>query len=83
MLFFKINHFLNSARSSLLCGLSLVAGSGGYSSCGPRASHRRGFSLQSGALGRAGFRSCGPWAPWLRLTGLAALQHVGSSWTKL
>ena len=83
MLFFKINHFLNSALSSLLRGLSLIAGSGGYSSRGPRASHRHGFSLQSRALGRVGFRSCGPWAPWLLLTGLAALQHVGSSWTKL
>ena len=76
-------------------GLSLVAGSGGYSSlwCA-------GFSLRwllllrSTGSRRTGFSSCGTWAQQLWLvgsraqaqqlwcTGLAAPRHVGSSWTR-
>ena len=76
-------------------GLSLVAGSGGYSSL-----QCTGFSLQwlpslwSTGSRRAGFSSCGMWAQQLWLTGsraqaqqlwrtgLAAPRHVGSSRTR-
>ena len=66
-----------------VCGLSLVAASGGYFSlwC-------VGFSLRwllllwrSGSR-RAGFSSCGAQAQWLWCTGLVAPRHVGSSWTR-
>ena len=63
--------------------LSLVAGSGGYSSL-----QRVGFSLrwllllQSTGSRRAGFSSCGSWAPQLWRMGLVAPQHVGSSRTR-
>ena len=78
-----------------VCGLSLVAASGGYSSL-PCA----GFSLswllllQSTGSRHVGFSSCGMWAQQLWLAGsraqaqqlwrmgLVALRHVGSSLTR-
>ena len=64
-------------------GLSLVVASGGYSSlwC-------TGFSfwwlllLRSTGSRLTGFSSCGMWAQQLWCTGLVALRHVGSSWTR-
>ena len=100
--FFKINLFILLFVYFWLrwvfvamCGLSLVAASGGYSSlwC-------VGFSLQwllllqSTGSRCAGFSSCGTWAQQLWLvgfraqaqqlwrTGLVALQHVASSQTR-
>ena len=66
-----------------VCGLSLVAASGGYSSfwC-------TGFSLQWLLLSQStdsrhtGFSSCGARAQQLWLTGLVAPRHVGSSRTR-
>ena len=63
--------------------LSLAVASGGYSSlwCA-------GFSLrwllllQSTGSRLVGFSSCSTWAQWLWRTGLVALRHVGSSWTR-
>ena len=81
------------ARSSLLCGLSLVSESGDC--CLLRSS---GFSLQWLLLpkspGCVGFSSWGKWAQQWRFPGsraqtwclwsmdLVAPQHVGSSWTR-
>ena len=53
-----------------VCRLSLVVGSRGYSSLWCMGSKRAGFS------------SCGTRAQQLRRTGLVALRHVGSSWTR-
>ena len=66
-----------------VCGLSLVAASGGYSLlwC-------MGFSLlwlllsQSMGSRRTGFSSCGTRAQYLWHTGLVAPRHVRSSWTR-
>ena len=64
-------------------GLSLIAASGGYSSL-----RCMGFSLrwllllQSTGSRCAGFSSCNTWAQQLWRTGLVALRHVGSSWTR-
>ena len=62
--FFLINLFISGCvGSSLLCGLSLAAASGGYSSM-----RCAGFSLwwllllRSTGSRRAGFSSCGTWA---------------------
>ena len=75
-------------------GLSLVAVSGGYSSCGMWASHPAGFSCcRAWALGTGasvvasrGLSICGSRALERRLkwwrTGLVAPQHVGSSRTR-
>ena len=65
------------------CGLSLVVARGDYSLlwC-------TGFSLQcllllqSTGSSHVGFSSCSTWAQELWCTGLVALQHVGSSWTR-
>ena len=76
-------------------GLSLVAASGGYSSlwCAGFSLWWL-LLLQSTGCRRAGFSSCGTWAQQLWLassrvqaqylwrTGLVALRHVGSSWTR-
>ena len=60
---FAVMNFVWAALASLLRGLSLVAKSRGYSSCGPRASHGSGFPCYGAqALGRSGFSSCGIWA---------------------
>ena len=77
------------------CGLSLVAASGGYSSLRCMGCSLRWLLLlQSTGSRRVGFSSCGTWAQQLWLpgsgaqtqqlwcTGLVALWHVGSSWTR-
>ena len=88
--------FIDCAGSSLLRGLSSSCGEQGLLfRCGAWDSHCRGLSY-SGAQtpGQASFSSCSTWAQWLWLlgsrtqtqqlwcTGLVALQHVGSSWTR-
>ena len=66
-----------------VCGLSLVAVSGGYSSL-----QCMGFSLRwlhllrSMGSRHAGFSSCDTWAQQLWRTGLVAPWHVGSSRTR-
>ena len=97
--FFKINLFIlfifGCVGSLLLCGLSLVAVSGGYSSlrCAD-FSLRWLLLLQSMGSRRVGFSSCGTrdqqlWltgsraqAQQLWHTGFVAPRHVGSSWTR-
>ena len=65
------------------CGLSLVAMSGGYSSLRCADSSLRWLLLQrSTGSRRTGFSSCGTQAQQLWRTGLVALRHVGSSWTR-
>ena len=65
-----------------VCGLSLVAASGGYSSL-----RCMGFSLcwllllWSTGSRHTGFSSCGTRAQQLWCRGLVAPRHVGSSWT--
>ena len=86
--FFSINFIylfiFGCVGSSLLCGLSLVGGNGGYSSlrCG-------GFSLQwllllrsTGSRGE-GFSSCGTRTQLLWRMGLVAPRHVGYSRTRV
>ena len=93
--FFFFNLFWLPWVFIVVCGISLVAASGGYSSlwC-------TGFSLrwllllQSTGSRHVGFSSCGAWAQQLWLlgsrgqalqlwhTGLVAPRHVGSSWTR-
>ena len=87
--FFDFYVFLfGCAGSSLLHGL--------LSSCNLQASHFSGFSCCGAqALACEGFSSCSMWAQQLRLpgsraqaqqlwcTGLAAVQHVGSSRTRV
>ena len=90
MTFFPIFFFFNLFIYFWLCrifvaahGLSLVASTGGYSllQC-------TGFSLQwlllfqSMGSRHTSFSSCGTRAQVLWLTGLVALQHVGSSQTR-
>ena len=53
-----------------VCGLSRVAASRGYPSCGEQAS----------LVAEHGLQACGLQKLWC--TGLVALQHVGSSWTR-
>ena len=62
--------------------------------CSVQASHCGSFLVQSRGSRVHGFTSCSRWAQWLWLlgsrvqaqylqrTGLVALQHVGSSWTR-
>ena len=71
-----------------------VTGWGPLSSCSVRASHRGGFCCRAQTLGLLGFSSRGAWAQQVWLPGaraqaqqqwhrgLAALQHVGSSWIR-
>ena len=78
------------AGSLLLCGFVSSCGERGLlSSCGTRASYCSGFSCcEAQALGHVNLSGGGmvgsvvaiPGYMWL--TGLAALWHVGSSWTR-
>ena len=66
-----------------VCGLSLVAASGGYSSLrGTGFSLRWLLLLQSTGSRCMGFSSCGTQAQQLWLMGLVTPWHVGSSWTR-
>ena len=77
-----------------VCGLSLVAASGGYSLLWCAGFSLRWLLLRSTGSRCAGFSSCGSWAQQLWLTGsraqaqqlwrmsLVALWHVRSSWTR-
>ena len=58
-----------------VCRHSLVAASRATLDCGAQASQCSGFSC-------CGAQALGVWAQWLLHTGLAALQHMGSSWTR-
>ena len=54
-----------------------------FSSRGAQVSHCDDFSCyRAGAVGHVGFGSCVAWAPQFWLTGLGALQHVESTWTR-
>ena len=78
--YFYLFIIFGCAGSSLLWGLSPVAGGRGHSSCGARASHCSSFSCcRAQALGSTGFRSCSMWAPQLWLPGSRAQSSVAHS----
>ena len=85
-LFFKIYLFVYFRLRWVFiaaCGLPLVAASGGYSLLRCAGFSLRWFLLLRSTGSRcAGFSSCGMQAQQLWRTGLVALWHVGSSWTR-
>ena len=75
--FFKKNLFIFACSwiSVAVCGLSLVAASRGYSSCGTRASRCGGFSCcgaRASVVVVRGLSSCGSWALERRLSSCGA-----------